>query len=60
MWIGNGAKLAWLIDPYSAEAIIYRPDVNPELLTRPEYLIGESPVTGLHLPMKRFWNSFEV
>ncbi len=56
MWIGNGAQLAWLIDPYSAEAIVYRPDAEPEKLTRPEYLIGESPVAGLRLPMKRFWD----
>lgn len=55
MWIGNGAQLAWLIDPYSGEAIVYRPDVDPQKLTRPEFLIGGSPVTGLRLPMKRFW-----
>jgi Uma2 family endonuclease len=56
MWIGNGAQLAWLIDPYSAEAIVYRANVEPEKLARPEYLTGESPVTGLRLPMKRFWD----
>ncbi len=55
MWIGNGAQLAWLIDPYSAEAIVYRPNVEPEKLSRPEFLIGESPVAGLRLPMRRFW-----
>jgi len=55
MWIGNGAELAWLIDPYSAEAIVYRPNAEPEKLTRPEYLIGEPPVAGLRLPLKRFW-----
>jgi Uma2 family endonuclease len=55
MWIGNGAQLAWLIDPYSAEAIIYRPDAEPERLARPEYLVGESPVAELRLPMNRFW-----
>ena len=47
MWIGNGAQLAWLIDPYSAEAIVYRPSAEPERLTRPEHLSGESPVAGL-------------
>lgn len=55
MWIGNGAQLAWLIDPYSAEATIYRPNASPEKLSRPEYLLGESPVDGLRLPMSRFW-----
>jgi Uma2 family endonuclease len=56
MWIGNGAQLAWLIDPYSAEAIAYRPNAEREKLFRPEYLTGESPVAGLRLPMKRFWD----
>jgi len=56
MWVGNGAQLAWLIDPYSAEAIVYRPNAEPEKLSRPEYLLGESPVAGLRLPMKRFWD----
>jgi Uma2 family endonuclease len=55
MWIGNGAQLAWLIDPCRAEAIVYRPNAEPEKLTRPEYLTGEPPVVGLRLPMKRFW-----
>jgi Uma2 family endonuclease len=56
MWIGNGAQLAWLIDPYSAEAVIYRPNAEPEKLMRPEHLVGEAPVSGLRMPMKRFWD----
>jgi Uma2 family endonuclease len=56
MWISNGAELAWLIDPYSAEAIVYRSDGSAEKLTKPEYLIDEGPVAGLRVPMKRFWS----
>jgi len=56
MWLCNGAQLAWLIDPYSAEAIVYRPVAGCETLARPEFLIGESPVAGLRLPMSRFWS----
>jgi len=55
MWIGNGAQLAWLIEPYSGEAIIYRPEAAPEVLNKPEFLLGEGPVAGLRLPMQRFW-----
>jgi Uma2 family endonuclease len=55
MWMGNGAQLAWLIDPYSGEAIIYRPGAAPEVLNKPEFLLGEGPVLGLRLPMQRFW-----
>ncbi len=56
MWIGNGVQLAWLIDPYSGEAIVYRPNSELEKLTQPEYLVGESPVAGLRVPMQRFWS----
>lgn len=56
MWIGNGVQLAWLIGPDGGEAVIYRPHAEPERLIRPEYLIAESPVIGLRLPMKRFWD----
>jgi Uma2 family endonuclease len=55
MWMGNGVQLAWLIDPYGGEAIVYRPDAEPEKLAQPEYLLGEGPVAGLRVPMKRFW-----
>ena len=55
MWIANGVQLAWLIDPYSGEAIVYRPSAAQEKLMRPEYLVGEPPVAGLRVPMKRFW-----
>lgn len=56
MWMGNGVQLGWLIDPYGAEAIIYRQNAEPEKLARPEYLLGEPPVAGLRVPMKRFWD----
>ncbi len=55
MWIANGAQLAWLIDPYSCEAIVYRPGKSVQVLAKPEYLTGEAPVSGLRLPMDRFF-----
>jgi len=54
-WIGNGAQLAWLIDPIRKVAIIYRPGRQPETLLDPEFLVGEGPVSGFRLETKRFW-----
>lgn len=54
-WMANGARLAWMIDPYGATAAIYRPGCPPEILDRPDSLEGETPVAGFRLTMGRLW-----
>jgi len=29
-WIANGAQVAWLIDPFEQNVLIYRPDRSPK------------------------------
>ena len=53
--MANGAQLGWLIDPYAANCLIYRPGQQPETLIKPEVLEGEGPITGFRLEMERFW-----
>jgi len=55
LWIANGAKLGWLIDPYTATAYIYRPGQQTEVLRKPEVLEGEGPIKGFRLEMEPFW-----
>ncbi len=55
-WIGNGAALAWLIDPEQRIVSIYRPSAAPEILSRPASVKGDTPVTGFELPMHRIWS----
>lgn len=55
-WIENGAQLAWLIDPRSRTAIIYRPEREPETLESPDQLCSERSVEGFVLDMRRVWN----
>lgn len=54
-WLENGAKLAWMFDPYKATVTIYRADQEPELLTRPEFVYGEGPVAGFRLTTAKLW-----
>ncbi len=54
-WIANGAQLAWLLDPQTQSATIYRPNQPPETLTHPESIEGEGPIAGFHLPLTRIW-----
>ena len=54
-WIANGARLAWLIDPFTRTAYIYQPGRPAEALHAPAVLEGEGPLAGFRLEMARFW-----
>lgn len=46
-WIKNGAQLAWLIDPNEEKVHIYRPKMNPEIISGfNRILSGESVLEG--------------
>jgi Uma2 family endonuclease len=55
-WIENGAQLAWLIDPRSRTAWIYRPNCDVEVLEHPDQLCGEGPVQGFVLDVHEVWD----
>ena len=55
MWMDAGAKLAWLIDPYAAEVLVYRPNREPEQLERPDWVEADSVVPGFRLETSRIW-----
>jgi Uma2 family endonuclease len=54
-WIANGAKLAWMIDPYAATIAIYRPEVEPVVIQRPDSIEAGEPVTGFRLTTSQLW-----
>ena len=54
-WIANGAKLAWMLDPYAATLTIYRQASVPEVLLRPDFVEGENPVAGFRLTTSNLW-----
>ena len=55
IWLANGAKLAWMIDPRAETVLIYRPEREPEVLVRPEAVDAGEPVAGFRLRTFRFW-----
>ncbi len=57
LWMANGAHLAWLLDPGSGTATIFRANSEVQVLTRPEFLRGGKPVDGFELPCDRLWRS---
>jgi Uma2 family endonuclease len=55
MWIANGARLAWMIDPFATEILIYRPGKESERLLRPEWIEADTVVPGFRLETSRLW-----
>ncbi len=56
LWLANGAKLAWMIDPYSATLSIYRSVSPVQVLQRPESVEADGPVQGFSLRTLELWN----
>ena len=54
-WIQYGAVLGWLVDPQEETVWIYRPDSDPEQVTKPVELDGEDVCVGLTVDFARIW-----
>ena len=55
MWMANGVRLGWLIDPFEGVADIYREDGSHEQLARPATLSGEDVLPGLVVDLAEVW-----
>ncbi|MCB9347288.1 MAG: Uma2 family endonuclease [Lewinellaceae bacterium] len=54
-WIGNGVRLAWLIDPYEEKAYIYRRNGGKEVVSGFDgQLSGEDVLPGFVLNLSEF------
>ena len=54
-WMGIGARLGWLIDPYDRIVWVYRPGRDPEQLHEPAELHGATELPGLVVPLAEVW-----
>lgn len=55
LWLDNGARLAWLVDPIDANVTIYRPGEPEQTLERPDVVEAAHPVAGFVLRAERLW-----
>jgi Uma2 family endonuclease len=55
LWMENGAKLAWLIDPVEATVTIYRQNAAEQTLDRPDAVSADPPAEGFLLKTSTFW-----
>lgn len=55
LWIANGVRMAWRIDPFGGTVAIYSESAAPVVLNRPDTIEGTDPVAGFRLAMARLW-----
>jgi len=55
LWMENGARLAWLVDPIDAKVSIYKPGEAVRTLERPDTVEAGEPVAGFVLRAERLW-----
>jgi Uma2 family endonuclease len=51
-YLANGARLGWLVDPFQRTVHIYRPNMQPEVLSNPATVSGEAVLPGFVLEMR--------
>jgi Uma2 family endonuclease len=57
-WIGNGAQVAWLIDPHEQKVLVYRSGRSAEVEAG-DQIAGDGPVQGFILDLARVWKCFQ-
>jgi Uma2 family endonuclease len=57
VWMENGAKLGWLIDPREGSATIYQPGRAERTLQKPDIIEGVDPVAGFGLHASELWSA---
>jgi len=55
MWVSQGARLAWLVDPQEQMVWVYVPDREPQQLERPQSLTATEISEGLIIDLSRVW-----
>jgi Uma2 family endonuclease len=58
-WIENGAKLGWLIDPYTHPTHVYEPG-KEAISVAGSSVSGTGPVEGFVLDLEEVWHCYEM
>ncbi len=55
LWLRNGVRLGWLVDPFEQQVWIHRPNAEPVRLERPKELSDDEVLPGLTVNLHRIW-----
>ena len=54
-YIGNGAQLGWLIDPFNKNVYVYRPGKSIQRLENPAAIHGDPFLPGFTFQLSEIW-----
>ena len=54
-YVGNGARLGWLVDAQTQQVHVYRPGQDVQVLNAPDSISGEPVLQGFVLDLTRIW-----
>lgn len=57
LWLRNGVRLGWLVDPFVQQVWVCRPGAEPVMLERPAELSDDEVLPGLVVDLRRIWRS---
>ncbi len=57
-YLDNGVRLAWLLDPFTRTAYVYRPDQEVQVLESPSSLDASPELPGFVLDLAPIWNAY--
>ncbi len=55
LWLRNGMRLGWLVDPFEQRIWVYRPNAEPLALDRPTTIADDEVLPGLAVDLRRIW-----
>jgi Uma2 family endonuclease len=56
-YVANGARLAWLLDPFERSVHVYRPKSSPSILKDPRQISGDPVLPKFTLDLRRIWTA---
>lgn len=57
LWLRNGVRLGWLVDPFDQRLWVYRPTAEAVMLERPQEISDDEVLPGLVMDLRRIWRS---
>ena len=55
LWLRNGVRLGWLVDPFDQRIWVYRPGAEAVVMERPLEMSDDEVLPGLVVDLRRIW-----
>ena len=57
LWLRNGVRLGWLLDPFDQRLWVYRPGAEAVVFERPPEMSDDEVLPGLVVDLRRVWRA---